>query len=202
MPRLARTVHPLADQRGTTLIDLLLVAALSTVVLGAVLGFVAASARHNLSTTARVDAIDRASFGLERIENDLRQALEIGPAQTVTTRSAIVDLRRWVRTASTPAQHWIRIDCTETGTIAGTHACTRRDVTAGTPPARILDGISGSTAIFTLRPRPASGAAMAPVDISVVTQAKGRAHVVTLQSTVTPRNCADGIPSGETTCPG
>lgn len=192
----------IADQRGATLVDTLVVAALSIVVLGAVVGFVAAAARHNLSTTSRVDAIDRASIGLERLQTDLRQALELRPAQTTPTPLSTIDVRRWVRTSGAPEQHWVRLDCTATGTVAGTHACTRTDVTAGGRAVRVLDGISGSTAIFTLRPRPASGAAMAPVDVRVVTRAKGRAHDVTLQSTVTPRNCMDGIPSGLTACPG
>lgn len=195
-------VQRTADQRGATLVDTLVVAALSVVVLAGVCAFIANALQHNNTTTARVDALDRATFGLERIETDLRQALELRPVPAAAGRSGHVDLRRWVRTAAAPEQHWIRIDCTATGTIPGTDACTRRDLTAGTGAVRILDGVTGGAQVFTLRPRPATGAAMAPVDISLMTRAKGRDHVVTLQSTVTPRNCADGIPAGELVCPG
>jgi hypothetical protein len=188
-------------EQGFALVELLAVCATSIVVLTAVSLFVASSIVHNASTSGRVDALDRASFGLERLQTDLRQALELSPTVATTTQASSVDVRRYVTTPTGAAEHWFRLSCTAGGSIPGTHACTRKDLTTNAAPITLLDGITGSTSIFTLRPAPA-GQAMGTIDLDVTTAVQGRASAVALSSSVTPRACLDGYPSGQGTCPG
>lgn len=188
-------------QDGFTLVELLVAAAIGSIVLGAATMFIVSGLQHSTRAADRVDALDRASFGMERMEADLRQAAELSPAVTTSTTTGSVDARLWVTTGATAAQHWIRLDCTASGSLAGTRACTRKDLTTGATSV-LVDRLSASAPpVFTLLP-PAAPAVVGEVLLDVRTDpGHGRGPVV-LHSAVTPRGCADGLPSGSVTCPG
>lgn len=190
--------HP---EAGFTLIELLVGATLSVLVLGAIATFLLTGLRQSTNAAGRADALDRATFGMERLKQELRTALELSPAVTSDTPADVVDARLWARGDSGYEQRWIRYDCAATGTPPGTDACVRRDLTTN-ESTMLIDGLSATAApVFTLRaarPPALSGQIL----LDVATHVPGAANPILLQSSVTPRACADGPPSGSTTCPG
>lgn len=190
-----------SSEAGFTLVELLVGATLSVLVLGAIVTFLLTGLRQSTNAAARADALDRATFGMEQLKQELRTALELSPAVATDTPRDVLDARRWVKDAGGFTQRWIRYDCAASGTRAGTDACVRRDLTTNAT-TMIIDGISPSAApVFTLRAaRPP--ALTGQVLLDVATHVPGATNPVLLRSSVTPRACADGPPSGSTTCPG
>ena len=169
------------------------------VLLGAMLTFIMIAFRQHDVTFNRVAALDNSTVGFERMQRELRQALQLDPSPVsgagVTT--GVLRARVWVKTAGAPAQHWVRYDCS-----AGT-SCTRRDETAGTVAQPLVDKVVAGTGALTFTVVPALAPAVIPsVRIGLSRQIDSATHPIRLDSTVTPRNCVDGYPTGSTTCTG
>jgi prepilin-type N-terminal cleavage/methylation domain-containing protein len=196
----ARSDRPRPDA-GFTLVEVLVVCAVSSVVLAAIGLFAVTGLRHTSSAATRADALDRASFGLEQMSTELRQALELSPAVTGTQTTGVVDARRWTKSGASWVQRWFRYDCTAAGATAAERRCVRRDMTSGATTV-LVDGLSATAdPVFTLLPARAP-ALSGEVRIALAARVPHAQGPILLQSAVTPRTCNDGPPSGSTSCTG
>lgn len=196
----ARSDRPRSDA-GFTLVEVLVVCAVSSVVLAAIGLFAVTGLRQTSVAATRADALDRASFGLEQLGTDLRQALELSPAVASTQTTDVVDARRWTRSGGSWVQRWFRYDCSVAGAAAGLRRCVRKDMTAGTTTV-LVDGLSATAApVFTLVPARAP-ALQGEIRIALAAAVPHATQPVLLQSAVTPRACTDGPPSGSASCTG
>jgi prepilin-type N-terminal cleavage/methylation domain-containing protein len=194
------------DERGYTLTEVLLVCSIGSVVLAAVIVFIAHSLQQNNVTAGRIDALDRTTAGIDRMQRELRQAYDILPHKATASASSSIDALVYVQASPASAvsttQHTVRYDCDNAGTVAGTHRCTRQDVTAGTAATTVLDGLTNDPGdVFTLIPATAP-AVIQSVRLNLQVRISGANHPLTLASSVTPRNCLDGYPTGATSCTG
>jgi type II secretory pathway pseudopilin PulG len=192
----------LRDDRGSLLVELLVAAGISVVLLGAVGLSMVTTLSDSARTSARVDALDDATRGLDRLRTELRQALALAPAVTATTPASSLDVRRWTRLPDgSTARRWFRIACTATGSRAATRACRRTDLTSG-QSTLLADGLDpAATAVFTLEPAVAP-AVSGLVRLRLRTAATGASGGVEVRGAVLPRPCAGGPPAGSSTCPG
>jgi hypothetical protein len=183
--------------------ELMVGVAVGVSVLFAVVVFVERSLVQNNVTTRRIQALHGATQSFELMQRDLRSALEVSPAPPAsgTTPSGTLTVRAWVPTSSGAAQHSITYNCTAAGATSTTHACVRTDNATGSTQT-IVDAISGDTsAIFKIHAL-AAPAALPTIDVEVNEQVKGATNPITLKTSITPRNCIDGLPTGYATCPG
>lgn len=73
-----------SDERGTTLIELVITAAIFIVLLGAALQMLDTGTRSERAQQSRHDALVELRTAVSRVTKDARQALEIAPASTRT----------------------------------------------------------------------------------------------------------------------
>jgi Tfp pilus assembly protein PilW len=74
----------LRDERGTSLIELVIVSAVSLVILGAVLSMLESGTKTERGTEARHSALLALRGGLVRIDKDLRQATSVASTSTTS----------------------------------------------------------------------------------------------------------------------
>jgi len=91
----------LRDERGHTLVELMIAGALSVVVLGAVLGLLDRSARYVSAGTERGHLVREGSIVVDQMIRDVRQASQI----TVNSPSSVT-LRTYVREGDASSYEW------------------------------------------------------------------------------------------------
>jgi hypothetical protein len=177
--------------------------AVGVIVLFAIVVFVERSFVQNNVTTRRIQALHGATQSFELMQRDLRSALQVTPAPPATgvTASSYVTVRVWVPTSSGPVQHSVKYDCTAAGPTSTTHSCSRTDLTSNSTQT-VIDRVSGDpSSVFKIRALVAP-AALPVIDVDLNEEVEGATNPIALKTSVTPRNCIDGLPTGYSTCPG
>jgi Tfp pilus assembly protein PilW len=151
-----RSSDILSDAGGFTLVEMLIAAALSMIVIGAgVMAFTTAIDSQPRITT-KADAIEQGRVTMERMIRELRQSSGIvagtSPSPSSVSVVTYVDSTCTGATASTATQCSVTYRC---GTPTGT--CTRQvaQPTGGTPAGpvvQVVSGLSNSSAVFTYSP--------------------------------------------------
>lgn len=138
------------EERGLTLVELLIAATLGLLVVGGALAMFLGGVRSEPRTAAKVAAIQQARFTVDRITRELRQGLE-----TKTTSSSQLAIVTYVKAATCGgAAASTAIPCRVTYTCsAGT--CTRvvaqPDGSAPGPAVQVVSGLT-SSAVFSYLP--------------------------------------------------
>jgi prepilin-type N-terminal cleavage/methylation domain-containing protein len=141
------------EERGFTLVEVLVAAALSVVVFMATLAFVNASRSASEKNANRSDSVLEARDGLERLIREARTALPVGgatPSPVVTANSLVFQRvapgASSDQTFAAQAKQWIRWACSGT-------RCSRTSSTTYPPPSSggsaLITGLS-STNVFAL----------------------------------------------------
>jgi type II secretory pathway pseudopilin PulG len=197
-------------EAGFTLPEVLVVCVVGVLVLGAVIGFIAFSFGRNNVTVGRVDALDRTMQGVDAMQREMRQALDVLPHKTTSAASSRVDVVVYTQASPTSpvssTPHTVRYDCDNPGSIAGTYKCTRQDLGASGgspgPVSTVIDGVtSAPVGVFTLVP-PIAPAILQTVRIAMRVRIAGANNPLAIDTTVAPRNCIDGPTPGGSTCTG
>ena len=116
LPRLAAARARLrGDQRGWTLVELLVASTVGLVVMSAALDVYAESARSQSRTANRVAALRQSQVGLERMTREIRQA----SSYTISGASEVIDVETQVRPAGGGAAipRHVRYDCSGTACV-------------------------------------------------------------------------------------
>jgi Tfp pilus assembly protein PilW len=169
---------------GWTLVELLVTMVMGLVILGALLSVWPVAASDQQRSEARYESIDGARIALERMTRDVRESVAV----TGVTASA-VHLKLWTRDlpgAGASVLHDVVYDCAAAGSLAGTFACNRSDVTAGTPAVTMVNRLS-SSAVFTST----AGQPDLSVNLSVIV-AKA-VNPVVIRGGASPRNCTGAL---------
>lgn len=171
-------------ERGTTLIELLIVGGLLSVVVAAAAIFLPTALRLSAADAARVDALDRAGQTMSRVKADVRQAREVR-----LTAPGVLELALLGRVPGANATvRAVRWDCTLPDG-PGLRACRRDDLTGGAPSWRAGGLLDDGAAVFEVR-SPAGLPATVVVHLAMRTS--GSRGPVVLRSTATQRACASG----------
>jgi prepilin-type N-terminal cleavage/methylation domain-containing protein len=193
------------DEAGFTLPEVLVALVLSIAVLAATIGFIVFGSQQGALTVTRVDALDRARQGIELMQREMRQALDVQPIKSQPTGSSYVDVKVFTQAnpsaavAATP--HTVRYDCNLPGATPGTYRCDRTDQTAGTTTT-VVDGLVNTpSTVFTIVP-PVAPAFLQSVRMTLKVRIGGATNPIVLASSVTPRNCIDGPTPGTAACTG
>jgi prepilin-type N-terminal cleavage/methylation domain-containing protein len=141
------------EQRGMTLIELLVASALGLLVVGAGLSIFISAVRSEPRTGSKVAAIQQARFTVDRITRELRQGLEI--ADTPTPSPSQLGIVTYVKAATCGgAAASTAIPCRVTYTCSG-EVCTRvvaqPDGSAPGTPVQVASGLSTSS-VFSYSP--------------------------------------------------
>lgn len=111
------------DERGFTLVELLVVAALMVVVVGAAMGLLLSAGNSEAGTARRSDASMRTQVAMERLTREMHQAASFN-----FFTSQIVDVNTWVRSGTGSAQiKRLYYDCSQG------HECRRYELAVGAP---------------------------------------------------------------------
>lgn len=174
----------LRSEDGFTLVELLTVLTMSGLILGALLALWSGAASRETANAARFQSLDDARNGLERLTREVREAVAV----TGVTGS-VVHLKVWKRdlAGATPSVlHEIVYDCSAAGSKAGTFACQRTDVTAGTAPTQLLDGISSSSVFETTAGQP-------ELQFEFKVAVPKATNPIVLRGAASPRNCEGAL---------
>jgi prepilin-type N-terminal cleavage/methylation domain-containing protein len=148
-----QAAHPRSGEAGYTLIELMVVAALLAVVLGAILTLAEATQRIAPRETERAHVIREAQVGLHRMTRELRHAYAAPPtvpAPTVTGSTVQANVL-----GRGGATRTVRYDCDEAHpTDSGYTRCLRQVLSGGTwsPAEVVIDRVLNGTTVFTLTP--------------------------------------------------
>lgn len=186
----------MSDQRGFTLVELLLVMTMSLVCAGAGLSLLGLVGQRNLENARHSDRISRTQISLETMMRELRQANWLQ-----FQSSLVVDVSVPVRPdASTPAtERLVRYDCT-----AGV-SCSRSEgpPTAFPPPAApafetsrvVIEALRPGSMVFTPQHVDPGTGSVSPryvnpttIAVTVEVLVEGRERPIRLEDTVTLRN--------------
>ncbi len=118
---LARRVH-LRDERGSMLIELIVVSSLLTVVLGATFAVMTTTARRAPAEQERAQSIREAQASLHRMTRELRQAYEVN-----STSYVHMD----VNVHNGASNRRVAYDCGVASVTAGLRACVRYEAAVG-----------------------------------------------------------------------
>lgn len=171
------------DERGFTLVEMLVATTLSLVIVGAAVQVFTASLRSQPRENSRASKIQGARTAIDRITRELRQGSSV-PVATSSQLSMIT----YVNSASCAgAASTTSIQCRVTYACSG-GACTRSvanpDGTGGGSAKAVVSGLSGP-AIFTYSP---SSANPTYVGVHMVFPAESGDDAVTLDDGVALRN--------------
>lgn len=141
------------EQRGLTLVELLVASMLGLLVVGAGMSIFLSAVRSEPRSTSKVAAIQQARFTMDRIVRELRQGLEV--AKTPTPSSSQLAVVTYVKAATCGgASASTAIPCRVTYTCSA-GACTRTvaqpDGSAPGSPAQVAGGLSSSS-VFSYSP--------------------------------------------------
>jgi prepilin-type N-terminal cleavage/methylation domain-containing protein len=185
MPRDAFLITRLRrDQRGFTLVELLVAMPLALLLVFAALNLYRVAANGQSATGNRSEAVQSARSALERMTRELRQ---VGPPVGVSlspvrfTSSQVMDYTTWTRPAGgTSVQRNVRYDCSE-------GRCMRSEGPVGGAlgtPALVVDGVQN---LDVFDPRPD---VLYPdyVAIKLNVRVKGQSRPITVTDGVALRN--------------
>jgi prepilin-type N-terminal cleavage/methylation domain-containing protein len=136
-----------SGERGYSLIELMVVAALLAVVLGAILTLAEATQRIAPQETERAHVIREAQVGLDRMTRELRQAYAAPAVSGSTVEASVLGRGGATRT--------VRYDCDEAHpTESGYTRCLRQVLTGGTWSTGevVIDRVLNGTSVFTATP--------------------------------------------------
>lgn len=185
----------LRDERGMTLVELLVAMSVMIVVVAAVVDLVGVATRHQERVGARAEAITRGQVGLERMTHELRQA-----SWVLVSSSQVVDFDALVPPGDggTPVHRHVRYDC------SGASSCTRLegppvqyppDPDAPLPQtATLIEGVRPADVFTPWRTDRATGTSQVdPLDadylaIRIKLDVAGMTKPVTLEDGVSLRN--------------
>ncbi len=136
----------LRAESGVTLIELIIAMTMTLVIAVAAIGLLLAGQRQQTGQQVRVDSLDRARDGMERMAREVREAARIdSPAGG--TSGLILNIRTPIVASGGSELRLVRFDCSGASTLgAGLRKCTRAQETGagtgvlGTPtelPARL-----------------------------------------------------------------
>jgi prepilin-type N-terminal cleavage/methylation domain-containing protein len=196
-----RVKRRLGDQRGMTLIELLVASAMSVVICGAAVALLISSVRNQPKITETADQVGKASRASEQMITELRQGVKLE-----TREKAKVVFVTYVHTTScstAPTATANPIQCRVTYTCATTGTCTKSVVNAnGTGTAltsTLVTGLSNPTEVFCFMPSTeagkcgtASSEASTYVGIKLQFPNTGSKTVTTLENGATLRNATLG----------
>jgi len=173
------------DERGLTLIELLVAATLGLIVVGGAMSIFLSSVSSEPRTASKVGAIQQGRVAIDRITRELRQGLEV-PATPASsnTELRILTYVKAVSCGGAPAS--TSIPCRVTYACSDDGTCSRTvaqpdGIGAGTP-TQVMSGLS-SPIVFSYTPSPAD-AAYVGVTFSIATDGAP----VTLSDGVALRN--------------
>lgn len=161
--RLSRPV----DESGLTLIELLVAATMSVIVVAGAASMLISAVREQPSISKRAQSISSARWVLDRMVREIRNGIEV---DRVTATSGSVSFRTYVRrtscgsgVASAPTVHSIPCQVTYTCT---TTACSRIEAAPGVEtgtPVRVFEGINSASVFCYLPSANANPATCGPV---------------------------------------
>jgi prepilin-type N-terminal cleavage/methylation domain-containing protein len=150
---LAGRLQGVRDERGFTLVELLVVMVAGIAVLGALYTIVDVTLRQTTRTFSTVDASQQSRIGLEQIENELHSSClgaQVTPIQAGSTATSLVFVSQYGSTASaanaatlTPVQHTLSYNAG-----AGTLTDTTTAASAGASPTWTFGGASSTRTIL------------------------------------------------------
>jgi type II secretory pathway pseudopilin PulG len=146
-PATDRTPGIRSDEAGFALVELLVVASLLVVVLGAVLALAETTQRIAPKESERAHVIREAQVGLHRMTRELRHAYQ---APTVTGSTMQADVLGEGGETKT-----VRYDCDEAHPTDGAYTrCVRQVLSGGTwtAPEVVIDRVLNGTAVFASTP--------------------------------------------------
>lgn len=148
-----------ADERGLTLIELLIASTMSLVIVGAAMSMLIASVRDQPKITERADQVGNARAVSERMVTELRQGVKVETRE----RSKVVFLT-YIHTStctSAPSASAKAIQCRVTYNCATTGACTKSVLNAdgsGTAlTTTLVTGLANPTEVFCYLPSTEAG---------------------------------------------
>ncbi len=133
------------DERGLTLVELLVAATLGLLVVGAALSMFLGGVRSEPRTAAKVAAIQQARTTLDRITRELRQGIGISGTPTANELSIVTYVKALScggAAASTSIPCEVTYTCT---TTSCTRVVAQPDGTAPSSPVQVADGLAGSS---------------------------------------------------------
>jgi prepilin-type N-terminal cleavage/methylation domain-containing protein len=140
-------MHPRSGEAGYTLIELMMVAALLVVVLGAVLALAETTQRIAPKETERAHVIREAQVGLDRMTRELRHAYAAPTVTGSTIQASVLGIGGITRT--------VRYDCDEAHPTESTYTrCLRQVLSSGTWSTGevVIDRVLNGTSVFTATP--------------------------------------------------
>lgn len=171
------------EERGLTLVELMIAAALGLVVIGGALTMFVSTIRSQPRDTSKVAAIQQARTTVDRITRELRQGLEIVPTPS-STQLGIVTYVKAATCGGAAAS--TSIPCRVTYSCSGT-TCTRvvaqPNGSAPGPAVKVASGLAGAS-VFSYEP---SAADPSYVGVSFAFSSSG-GQPFTLRDGVTLRN--------------
>jgi Tfp pilus assembly protein PilW len=170
------------EERGLTLIELLVATSLGFVVIGAALTMFVGAIHSQPRDTSKIAALQQARITADRITRELRQGLEVVPTPSATQLAVVT----YVKAATCGgASASTSIPCRVTYTCSGT-TCTRvvaqPNGSAPGPAVTVATGLSSSS-VFTYSPSTTD-----PSYVGVSFAVTGSGQPFTLRDGVTLRN--------------
>jgi type II secretory pathway pseudopilin PulG len=146
-PAADRTPEPRSAEAGFALVELLVVASLLVIVLGAILALGEATQRMAPKESERAHAIREAQVGLHRMTRELRHAYEAPTVTGSTMEAAVRGANGTTRT--------VRYDCDEAHPTDGAYTRCVRQVLSGvtwTAGEVVIDRVLNGTTVFSSTP--------------------------------------------------
>lgn len=174
------------EEGGLTLIELLVAASLSLVVVGGAMSIFLSSVRSEPRTASKVEAIQQARVTMDRITRELRQGLEVASTPTPSANQlAIVTYVKAATCGGPPAS--TSIPCQVTYACSA-GVCTRSVAppggSASGPTVQVVSGLA-TTEVFDYQPAPPADPTYVGVTFSLAAEG---ADPVTLEDGVALRN--------------
>ena len=143
-----------SEQSGFTLIEVMMAAALLSVVLGAVLSLSQTGTRVAERDLTRANAIEEVQAGVARMDRELRTATQVfSPTNAGATNSVDFAARVSATGGGSRTVRRVRYSCdVPSPTVAGLFACYRYEGPVGSSPAGagrlVIDQLVGGTPVF------------------------------------------------------
>ena len=140
------------EERGLTLIELLVATALGLIVVGGAMTIFLGGVHSQPRTSSKVAAIQQARFTVDRIVRELRQGLQVPTTPTASRLEVVTYVNLTNCSGATPASTAIPCEVTyECGAAACTRTVAQPDGSAPGPAAQVASGLA-STNVFTPSP--------------------------------------------------